>query len=205
MSANRWALAVTIVTLAAHASLAALDTDISDADIRRAIEVAIGSDTVREQFHARYRIAVQDATVEALEVITEFRRFVLASEEQLASGNWMVARGGYDANGRTLKQMLEGSKGRVSIKARLRFHPHHSYASLPGAEILLGDPSYLAIDHVTTPLIGWSEVGVSAGLTGSVLEVSFNAPSIEDRVLPVGIVFDGKEILRTTVDFSRLN
>ena len=205
MRANGLALSAVTGLLITQTFAAALDVDITDADIRRAIAVAISPDGERERFHARYMVPVQDATVEAMEVITEFRRFVLACEEQLALGNWMVARGGFDAKGQTLKQILDASKGRVTVKARLRFHPHHSYATVPSVEILIGDPSYLPIDTVSTPLLVSSEVGVSAGLTGAVIETSFNAPSIENRTVPVRIVFEGKDLVRQAVDFSLLD
>ena len=84
--------------------------------------------------------------IEHLDVITEFRRFVLAAEDQLKAGNWMMARGGYDPKGRTLKDLLRPRSGQVSIRARLRFHPQNNYTSLPAFDILLGEPTLLAID-----------------------------------------------------------
>ena len=41
-------------------------------------------------------------------------------------------------------------------------------------------------------------------LSGAVIETFFNAPSFHDRTLPVRIVFDGKELVRAAVDFSKL-
>ena len=60
----------------------------------------------------------KDDTIEQLEVITEFRRFVLAAEEELKGGNWMMGRGGYDQKGRSLKEILRPFAGQVSIRAR---------------------------------------------------------------------------------------
>ena len=64
-----------------------------------------------------------------------------------------MARGGYDPKGRTLKDVLRPLDGQVSIRARLRFHPHNNYVTLPAFDILLGDPTLLAINAIRTPHI----------------------------------------------------
>jgi hypothetical protein len=181
--------------------IAAINAEMTDADIRRAIGIAVGPQRAGAGFHAPYILPVRDAMIERLEVITEFRRFVLASQEQIALGNWTLARGGYDAKGRTLTDLLQKWRGQVSIRLRARFHPHHSYTFMPAIDILIGEPSFLAIDVVRTPLM--SE-GSPTSMTGAVFETAFNAPSFHDRSLPVRVVLDGKELARVDVDFSKL-
>ena len=44
----------------------------------------------------------------------------------------MMGRGGYDPKGRTLKDLLRPLAGQVSIRARLRFHPHNTYVDASG-------------------------------------------------------------------------
>jgi hypothetical protein len=183
----------------------AIDPDVTPADVQRAVSIAISSDSSRARFHESYRIPVNDSTVELIETITEFRRFVMASEEQLLLGNWMLARGGFDSKGRTLRDLLLPWRGQVSIRTRLRFHPLHSYTAMPAIDIMVGEPSYQPLDVIRTPIItSADQPGGSTFMTGAVVETFFNAPSIHDRALQLRVVFDGKELVRALVDFSKV-
>src|SRR5688500_1620968 len=198
-------VAVALMVLG-YAHVAGINEVLSDRDISYALSIATGSDTTRVAFHAPYILAVSVPTIEHLEVITEFRRFVLAAEEQLKSGNWMMARGGFDPKGRTIKDLLRPVSGQVSIRARLRFHPQNSYKTLPLFDVLVGEPTLLAINatrtpHVTTLSIDGGTIDVIHGAT---IETFYNAPTINDRMLPVRMVFEGKEIARVSVDFARV-
>jgi hypothetical protein len=188
------------------APVSAVTEVLSDREIAHALSIANGSDATRALFHAHYLIAVDDPLIEHLEIITEFRRFVLAAEDELKSGNWTMARGGYDSKGRTLKDLLAPLVGQVSIRARLRFHPHNSYVTLPAFDILLGAPTLLPINAVRTPHITRAngEPGTRDVIDGATVEVFYNAPTIADRTLPVRLVFEGKELARVSVDFSRV-
>lgn len=200
--------------------LAALIEALTDRDIGQALNVANGSEATRSLFHARYRIALDDPTVEHLEAVTEFRRYVLAAEEQAKAGNWMMARGGFDPKGRTLKDLLRPTSGQVSIRASLRFHPQNNYVNLPAFDILLGEPTLLAIRadrHAHVSLHGARvadervlapanrEPGTRDVITGATIEVFYNAPTVADRALPVRLLLEGKELARSTVEFGRFD
>ncbi len=201
MTLRQWAITGVAALLMTTPRVAAITADVSDADIRRALGIAAGSKAAAVRFHAPYILPVKDPMIERIEVITEFRRFVLASQEQTALGNWSLARGGYDARGRTLKQILQKWRGQVSIRIQVRFHPHHSYSFLPAIDILIGEPSFLALHVLRTPMM----TGESpATMTGATIETAFNAPSFHDRSLLVRAVLDGKELTRVGVDFSKL-
>jgi hypothetical protein len=187
-----------------QAVVRAIDPDVTPADVQRAISIAIRDDNARARFHEAYRIPVNDSTVEQIEAITEFRRFVMASEEQLLLGNWMLARGGFDSKGRTLRDLLLPWRGQVSIRIRLRFHPLHSYTGMPATDVMVGEPSFQPIDVIRTPIMTPQEQAGWTGMTGAVVEAFFNAPSFHDRALPVRIVFEGKELVRAPVDFSKI-
>ena len=148
----RWPPLVVAAFLFAQAPIVAVTEVMTDSDIARALNIANGSDATRALFHAPYLVAVDAPVIEHLEIITEFRRFVLAAEDQLKAGNWMMARGGFDPKGRTLRDLLRPLGGQVSIRARLRFHPQNNYVTLPAFDILLGDPTLLAINALRTPL-----------------------------------------------------
>ena len=190
----------------AQTRVAAVTEVVTDGDIKRALAIANGPEPARVRFHAPYVISLNDPTLERLEVITEIRRFVLASEEQLRLGHWMVARGGYDQQGRTLKEILEPASARVSLRARVRFHPLNTYIHLPAIDVLLGEPTLLALDVARTPILApaSNDPKSRAVYLGAEIETAFNALSIGDRVLPVRVMSETQELGRVDVDFSRL-
>lgn len=207
MKSTRLTLAVAAALLVlARAPIAGVTEVLTDRDIAYGLNIANGSEAGRKLFHSAYVVAVDNAAIERLDVITELRRFVLAAEEQLASGNWMMGRGGYDPKGRTLKDVLKPRGGQVSIRARVRFHPLNNYPALPAVDILLGEPTLLGIDVIRTPHISYAngQRGSVDVIEGATIEVFYNAPSINDRVLPVRLLLEGKELARVSVDFSRV-
>jgi len=194
------------VFLLAHTPLAALTEVLTDRDIADALTIANGAGATRALFHAPYNLDIDDPTIEHVDIVTEFRRFVLAAEKELEAGNWMMGRGGYDPKGRTLRDVLRPLDGQVSIRARLRFHPHNNYVTLPAFDILLGDPTLLAINAIRTPHVtpATGEPGTRDLIYGATIEVFYNAPTVGDRVLPVRLVLENKEAARVSVDFSRV-
>ncbi len=202
-------LAVFVVAalVAAEPPVAAVIEQPTDRDMANALNLATSSESIRAHFHAPYVVPFKDATVEQFDVITEFRRLVLAAEEQLQAGNWMLGRGGFDQKGRTLRDLLKPFAGQVSIRVRLRFHPHNSYVTLPAFDILLGEPTLVAEQTTRTPhVLPASGDGKPRDfIYGATIETSFDARAINDRTLPVRIVSEGKELARTTIDFSRVD
>ena len=201
-----WASLAAAVFLLVPAPTGAVTELLTERDIAHALSIANGSETTRALFHTPYAIAADNAAVEQLEVITELRRLVLAAEEQLKAGNWMVGRGGYDSKGRTLSDVLRPLAGQVSIRARLRFHPLNNYTALPAVDILLGDPTLLAINAARAPHVtpASGERGTREVITGATIEMFYNAPTIGNRTLPVRLISEGKELLRASYDFSRV-
>ena len=197
---------VAAVLVVAHAPIAGVTEVLSDRDVAYAFSLANGSDASRTLFHSNYIIALDNVTIERLDVITELRRLVLAAEDQLKAGNWMMARGGYDQKGRTLVDILRPQSGQVSIRARLRFHPQNNYTALPAFDILLGEPTLLAVDTIRTPHVSFAngQPGSVDVIEGATIEVFYSAPTINDRALPVRLVLEGKELARVGVDFSRV-
>ncbi len=203
---ERFAVLVAAVLLAAQPQVAGLTEVLTDRDIADALNLGGATEDTRARFHAPYIVAIEDATVERVEVITEFRRFVLAAEEHRQQGNWMLARGGYDQKGRTLKDLLQPFSGQVSVRVRLRFHPHNSYVTLPAFDIMLGEPTLVPRQALRTPhIVPASGDGKSRDfISGATIETTFDALSIQDRALPVRIVTEGRELARAIVDFSAL-
>ena len=206
MKALRWSVPFAVASLIATAPLAAVTEVLTGEDVSRAFTIASGSDETRERFHASYVVPFDDPLVERLEIITEFRRLVIAAEEQLKAGNWMMGRGGYDAKGRTLRDLLRPFQGQLSIRARLRFHPQNNYATLPAFDILLGEPTLLATTASRAPHVIPSndKPGTRDIISGATIEMAWDAVAIDDRTLPVRLFSEGEEIARHSVEFSRL-
>ena len=193
MNIARWPLIVAAALLLVSARIAGVTEVMTEADITRASPLPMDPNRPARAFHAAYVLDVADPVIEHLELITEFRRFVLSAEDQLKAGNWMMARGGFDPKGRTLKDVLRPLSGQMSIRARLRFHPQNNYVTLPAFDILLGDPTLLPINAIRTPHItpATGEPGTRDVINGATIEIFYNAPTIDDRVLPVRILRKG--------------
>ena len=189
--------------LLAQSLVATLDVTIDEADIRRASAIATSSEQARSRFHELYAIPADQPALERLEVITEFRRFVMETERQNALGNWMMARGGYDSKGRTLKDILLPLRGQVVIRALVRLHPLNTYSTAPAFDIALGDPPLLPLSVTRTP-VNTATPKEGSFVSAAIIEATFNAPSIGNAILPVQVTLDREVIGRARVDFSRV-
>jgi hypothetical protein len=171
-------------------------------DILRAMRLARESEQTRARFHAPYVFKLDDATVEQIEVITEFRRYVQTAEEQLRLGNWLFAQGTRDA-----QDALRPWRGRLSIVARLRFHPQNTFVSIPPYDIAVGDPAVTALNVTRTPingLLATAPTGTFAPMTGAIIEVVFDAASIGQKARPVSARLAEHELARVMIDFAKL-
>src|SRR5437879_1054039 len=112
---------------------------IRDADVERALRIGHGSDPDRARFHQPYILAVGDATVEQIEIVTEFRRVVLYAEDRIRQGDHMFGP-------RQVETALRQWRGRLSSVARVRLHPMNTYVMVPEFTIALGEPALKAID-----------------------------------------------------------
>jgi hypothetical protein len=176
-------------------------------DILRAMRLAQGSEATRARFHAPYVSKLNDATVDQIEVMTEFRRYVQTAEEQLRLGNWLFAQGTRQA-----QDALQPWRGRLSIVTRIRFHPQNAMVSIPPYEIRVGGPNVTApnvtaLNLTRTPIqgfIGTAPVGPFAPMTGAIIEALFDAASIGQTTRPVSLRLADQELARVTFDFAKL-
>src|SRR5436309_154602 len=179
----------------------ALIVPLTQADIERAMTLARAAEAERARFHSRYLLPIGDATVEQIEIITEFRRVVMLTEERLRRGEYVIMQ-------RDVEAALGGSHGKVTITARLRFHPLNVFVAAPPYEIGLGVPPLARLDSRRTPLYALAgpnqKPGASAPLVGATVEADFDAATVGQATRPVRVMLEGKEIVRTMVDFGRL-
>jgi len=195
---------VTIACLALIVTLpgtAGLEVPLSQDGIERALIVGRAFDAERARFHRPYLVSLNDATVEQIEVITEFRRVVLLQEDRIRHGDHMFGL-------RQAEDALAPWRGRLTLVTRLRFHPLNTYVAAPLFEIAIGTPPMIALDVRRTILYAAQgehpRRGASIPLAGAVVEADFEAASIGQTSRVVRVALDDKDVIRTTIDFSRL-
>jgi hypothetical protein len=180
--------------------LEAFKVVMSRSDIERALKLAQAPDATRAGFHARYVTHLDDATVQEVQVVTEFRRYVLTAEQQIGLGRWMFAQGTREA-----EEALRAWKGRLSIVVRFRFHPQNNLDGIPPYECALGDPAVPPVDVIRTPinaLPSGRRGDVSAPLMGATIETVFNAATAGQGNRPFTIRLAGRDVKRIDVDLS---
>ena len=186
----------------------ALVLSMSGSEIERAQQVARGRDSERQQFHRRYVFDLKDDTVTQIEVITEFRRLVLVSEEHIFRGDWLFTR-----SVRSGEQALAPTRGLTTIRATVRFNPLNTFITPPAYLLAMstgvaGKPPSV-LETTVTPQMSVPfkarDGKMLSSLVGATLEA--NVPSAElgqlTRVLTV--LLDGKEVARATVEFGKLD
>ena len=178
---------------------AAVDFDVTDADIERIVTKVRGTDRERALFHAPYIISIDKALIESLEVITETRRVAIIAEEYILRGDRAFAYSVTKMRGATTPW-----KQRVSIVARLRFHPMHRYVTVPPADIVLAGLE--PIGKANDPL--WSSVPIEPGgpasMYGVRVEATYEVILVGQRDREIALTLERKEIARTRFDFGRV-
>jgi hypothetical protein len=112
----------------AGAPLSAIERNIGSETIERAIALGGRDAAERERTHLRYVVDVSHSLVRSFEVITEYRRVVLAKEHQFQIGNRFYGM-------REAEEMLKPWRGRVSVVAHVRFSPQNALVSVPQYEM----------------------------------------------------------------------
>lgn len=180
----------------------AFKPELTRADVERALKLAQAREDARARFHAPYITRVDDATLEQVEVVTEFRRYVQRTEHELSLGRWIFAQSPKDA-----EDALRPWRGRLSVVARLRFHPQNTLGAIPLYECTVGEPAVAPLEVIRTPIharLSGARGDFSAPLLGATVETVFSAATIGQGKRPVILMLDGRELKRVTVDFSTI-
>ncbi len=192
----------------------ALVATMGGTEIERAQQVARSREGEREQFHRRYVFDLKGDTVTQIEVITEFRRLVLTTEEHLRLGDQMFSRGVREA-----EAAMAPTRGLVTFKSKLRFHPLNTYADVPPFKIALGPAASTTASVATSPLTPIDTRAISeasqpfkdgagkrvVALLGATLQADLPAARIGPASRSLGVVLEGRELARVPVDFGRLD
>ena len=168
----------------------------------------------RSGFHTPYRLVVNRPPVDYIEVITPFRRVVLAAESRAALGDRAFGQ-------RQALEMLAAAPPTVDTVVELTFHPLNTFVGVPDYAVTLEEPGRpparpRAIDRIPrhgprvdgAPLLNPNTVplaGANQPLTGGAMVAHFAAQTLSGAgSYDLVIAEAGKELARTRVDFSKL-
>jgi hypothetical protein len=184
-----------------------VEVGIDRAEVARAIAFARNaSPDELTEFHASYRIPLDDPPHASLEIVTEFRRVVLAFEDARRRGDagWGVEQA---------MSVLRNSGGRLSLVLQLSFDPRNTYRTLPGFELRLlmrpeegGPAAVRPVDVRATPqYVEHQPAPPGTPILGGLFECTFDARDLDLRIPHVvAILENGSEVGRVPVDFARL-
>ncbi len=184
-----------------------VETGIDAAAIDQAIALgrAAGSPALA-RFHQDYTIALGGPRLDSLEIVTEFRRVVLASEERarMADITW---------GAREAQLMLRPWRGTVSLLLQVTFPPNNTYRDMPHYGIVLyarpgaTTPGRVEpIDLQATPrYVSGQPAPPGTPILGGRVQATFDARDLDLRATYLaGIELDGREMRRAEVDFARV-
>ena len=191
---------------------------------RAAVDAAVTlgqSRTERERlrYHADYRFAIGKPPIDYVEIVTPFRRVVLAAEARALVGDRRFGQ-------RQAMELLAAADGQLDVRVEVTFHPLNTYVGVPGYAIKLvmretrsakapvtpvsmeSIPRYGArVDGtpVFLPAPGAGSGGQSQPLLGGTVMAHFDGRVVDANGSYNVIVEEaGKEIGRIGVDLGKL-
>ena len=210
-----WAAAIVALTitgmLAATVQLSLDPRAINDA-------IAIGqlrSEPDRTRFHAPYRLLVNRAPVDYIDVITPFRKIALAAEARAQIGDRAFGQ-------RQAFEMLAAAPADLELHVELTFHPLNTFVGVPDYALSIVETGGApvrprSVDRIPRheprvgglPLLLPNPGGVPARggqpvLGGTIIGRFDLRPLKPAGVYDVVIEEGGKDLARARVDFSRL-
>jgi hypothetical protein len=196
---------VVVVLVVGVATIRAIDVPLTQDQMVRALTLARWptSDADRARFHSPYVVTLKGPTVQyysvdAVEVVTEFRRLELIAEDH-ARVNDMFGRGGLQE----VEAALAPWQDRVAIVVRLTFAPNGFIIGVPTLDIRLEGPNTVTpVDDVHTTEV----YGRNSLLIGGVVEALFDARQVGQA--PRAILVSSREpaavLARVAIDFRSL-
>jgi hypothetical protein len=180
---------------------------IDAAAIARAVALGRSSDpAARQRFHDAYVIPLNDSLLDRLEVVTEFRRVVLATEDRARAGD-------VDWGPRQAADMLQPWRDKITLILHVSFPPNNTYRVMPRFDIVLyGRPQTGAarriepLDLLETPrYIADQPAPPGTPILAGVVRATFGTRDLDPRsVYLTGLAFEGRELRRVEVDFGRI-
>jgi hypothetical protein len=194
-------------------ALAVFDPSLDPRDVTEA--VAIGqsrADRDRARFHLPYRLLVDRAPIDFIDVITPFRRVVLATEERRRTGDRPLTQ-------RDGLALVTAMGGRLQLYVEMTFHPLNTFVGVPSYVVALvpagsTGPAVPPLELERIPRMGPRLEGSPPGapspsapsrrqepVLGGTVIASFDGNALDPNgVYDVVVSEPGKEGVRTRLD-----
>lgn len=194
-----------VVIAAAGVATGAISRRIDASHVDRAIALGRARDGAsRQRFHDAYIVRIGGPVVERLEVVTEFRRVVLAAEERAGFG--AAAFGQREAD-----RLLRPFRDTISVVVHLRFPPQNTYRAMPDLGVVIydrGPASVRLLPRDTRPVplyVDGQLAPPGSPLLGGTVEATFDARRLAPHgVYLVGVSEQGRELRRIAIDLGRI-
>ena len=175
---------------------------------------AVGAE--RARLHATYRLAVAKPPIDYIEIVTPFRRIVLATEARAARGERALAQ-------REAIDLLARAPDRLDVYVEMTFHPFNTFVGVPAYEVVLvsgagvtiparavsriprSGPRLNSLPPALPELLGSASAVEPGPLSGGTLAAQFDLEPLDAAGRYEVLVRERDEELgRTTVDLGRL-
>ena len=141
--------ALILASLLTVAAIHAAQLTLTPSEIEEAVRLGQTRITAdRTRFHARYRVPVTQPPVDFIDVVTPFRRVVIAADERTRLGDRSFGQ-------RQAIELLNAAGGRFDFVIELTFHPQNTFIAMPEYGVtLVKDGQRLALDVARRPRFG---------------------------------------------------
>jgi hypothetical protein len=211
---------VVAAVAAATATVRAVDVAMDRASVDAAVTLG-QSRTERERlrYHADYRFSINKPPIDYVEIVTPFRRLVLAAEARALVGDRRFGQ-------RQALELLAAAGGQLDVRVELTFHPLNTYVGVPEYTIRLvtgeASPARAAVTPLSVesiprygarvdgtpvflPAPGGAGGEKSQPLLGGTVVAHFEGGAFDaNGRYDVTIQEAGKELGRVGVDFGRV-
>jgi hypothetical protein len=189
----------------AAAAVTAYEPAVDEVGVLNAIRLGQSRvEAERERFHQAYRTVVNRPPVDSVEVVTPFRRVVMAAESRARLGGGIFTQ-------REGLAIISAGAGRLDVIVETTFHPLNTFVAVPAYDVRLGAPggraaiAPIATDRTPRYALGTERPGTGQPLLGGTVTASFDGAALNPSGLYDVVITDaGKELARTRIDLAKI-
>jgi len=208
--------AILLLVVGSVVSLHAFEVNLGPALLGEAIALGQTSfEAERTAFHARYRVSVNQPPLDFVEVVTPFRRVVMAAEARVRAAERLLGQ-------RDAIALLGDTPNQLELRLDFTFHPQNTFVGIPFYDVELTSVETLRtvvparVERMprfgprtdggpasTTP--GGLAPGAGQPLVGGALVVVFGEAEIDASLSYVlAVREEGRTVARTLVHLGAL-
>lgn len=169
----------------------------------------------RTRYHTPYRVAVGQPPVDYVEVVTPFRRVVLAAEQRAQVGDRSFGQ-------RQALQLLTEADGQFDFAVDFTLHPLNTFIGMPAYDVVLmkgstrvapasldRQPRFgMRVEGLPPPLpipAGQIPNGRSQPILGGTVTARFKGEDVDpEGSMALVVIEDDRELARVAIDLGRL-